>query len=97
MTEESVADRILAGVRAIPAGAVMSYGDVAEFVGTKAARTVGRVLALEGESVPWHRVVRADGTMAPHLVDEQTQLLRAEGVRVERGRVDLATHRWNGR
>jgi methylated-DNA-protein-cysteine methyltransferase related protein len=96
-TTGSVADRILACVASIPNGSVMTYGDVAEYVGTRSARIVGRVLAADGGSVPWHRVLRADGTMADHLVDEQTQLLRSEGVRVVNGRADLGNHRWDGR
>jgi methylated-DNA-protein-cysteine methyltransferase-like protein len=94
--DEPVADRILACVTAIPPGSVMTYGDVAEYVGTRSARTVGRVLALDGGSVPWHRVVKANGAMAEHLVDEQTQRLRSEGVSVSNNRVDLRRHRWDG-
>jgi methylated-DNA-protein-cysteine methyltransferase-like protein len=89
--------RILACVEAIPPGRVMTYGDVAEFVDSRAPRHVGQVLAADGGTVPWHRVLRADGTPAPHLADEQRQRLIAEGVRFERGRVRLAEYRWDGR
>ncbi len=89
--------RILACVEAIPPGRVMTYGDVAEYVGSRAPRHVGQVLAADGGTVPWHRVLKADGTFAPHLADEQRQLLIADGVRVERGRVSLAIYRWDGR
>jgi methylated-DNA-protein-cysteine methyltransferase-like protein len=95
--QASLAERILACVESIPAGRVMTYGDVAEFVDSKAPRHVGHVLSADGGSVPWHRVLKADGTMAPHLADEQRQLLISEGVRVEQGRVSLARYRWNGR
>lgn len=74
----------------------MTYGDVAEYVGTRSARTVGRVLARSGGAVPWHRVVRADGSCAEHLEQRQHQLLLAEGVAVERGRVVLTRCRWDG-
>jgi alkylated DNA nucleotide flippase Atl1 len=74
----------------------MTYGDIAEYIGSRAARTVGRVLARSGGSVPWHRVVRADGSCADHLVAEQQERLRAEGVPIERGRVLLARCRWDG-
>jgi methylated-DNA-protein-cysteine methyltransferase related protein len=95
--DDSLAHRILACVESIPAGRVMTYGDVAEYVGSRAPRMVGRVLALDGGSVPWHRVLRADGTCADHLRDEQRQLLIAEGVRFSNGRVDLRKYRWDGR
>ena len=78
----------------------MTYGDVAEFVGTRAARNIGRILAGSGEyddTLAWHRVLRADGTCAEHIRAEQMQRLRSEGVPFTRGRVDLAVARWDGR
>lgn len=90
------ADRILACIENIPSGRVMTYGDVAEFAGTRSARTVGRVLAADGGTVPWHRVLRFDGTLAEHLYTEQRQRLLAEGVRFVGDRVDLANFRWDG-
>jgi alkylated DNA nucleotide flippase Atl1 len=72
---------------------VLSYGEVAARAGLKSARLVGRILA-ESHGLPWHRVIRADGTATPHLAVRQTALLRAEGVRlVERGaaRASVAT------
>ena len=74
----------------------MTYGDVAEYAGSRAARMVGRVLAIDGGTVPWHRVVRADGTLAEHLYSEQRQRLLAEGVRFRGDRVDLDRFRWDG-
>jgi methylated-DNA-protein-cysteine methyltransferase-like protein len=74
----------------------MSYGDVAEYVGSRAPRAVGWVLAHEGSEVPWHRVISANGRCAHHLVIEQLERLRAEGVRVTDGRVDMARYRWDG-
>jgi methylated-DNA-protein-cysteine methyltransferase-like protein len=92
----SVAQRILACVELIPPGKVMSYGDVAEFVGTRAARNVGRVLARDGGSVPWHRVLRHDGSCAEHIRAEQLSRLRAEGVPIRNDRVEMASARWDG-
>lgn len=90
------AERILACIEAIPPGRVMTYGDVAEFAGTRSARTVGRVLARDGDGVPWHRVLRADGSLAEHLYTEQRQRLLTEGVQFVGHKVDLATARWDG-
>jgi len=92
-----LAERILDCVAAIPVGKVMTYGDVAEFTGATSPRIVGRVLALDDGSVPWHRVLKAGGALAPHLYTEQRQRLLSEGVRFRGDRVELATFRWDGR
>jgi methylated-DNA-protein-cysteine methyltransferase related protein len=94
--DDTLPQRILACVESIPPGRVMTYGDVAEYVGTRAVRMVGRVLSLDGGTVPWHRVLRANGTCAEHRYDEQRQRLLSEGVRFIGHRVDLASFRWNG-
>jgi alkylated DNA nucleotide flippase Atl1 len=57
------AGRVLDVVDSIPPGQVMSYGDVAEFLGDGGPRQVGRVLALWGGGVAWWRVVHADGSL----------------------------------
>jgi methylated-DNA-protein-cysteine methyltransferase-like protein len=85
MDHETVA-RVQAVVTAIPVGQVLSYSEVADRAGVRSARLVGRILA-ESNGLPWHRVIRADGTPTPHLAAEQTALLRAEGVRIMNGRV----------
>jgi alkylated DNA nucleotide flippase Atl1 len=95
--EPSLAERILSCVESIPPGKVMSYGDVAEYVGSRAPRMVGRVLAEDGGTVPWHRVLRSDGSCAEHLYVEQRQRLLSEGVRFVGDRVDLRSYRWDGR
>lgn len=94
---DGFAQRILACIVAIPPGRVMTYGDVAEFAGTRSARVVGRVLAADGGTVPWHRVLHSDGSLTDHLYDEQRQRLLSEGVRFRGRRVELAEFRWDGR
>jgi alkylated DNA nucleotide flippase Atl1 len=76
-------DRIVARVRAIPAGFVRTYGDIDPV----APRLVGRVLATIHEDIPWHRVVRADGSLAQGR--RQRRLLVQEGVPMHGDRVDL--------
>ena len=87
---------VLDCVAAIPPGRVMSYSDVAEYIGSRAPRSVGMVLAHDGHEVPWHRVLRRDGRCAHHLENEQMQRLRAEGVVVTDGRIDMDRYRWDG-
>jgi alkylated DNA nucleotide flippase Atl1 len=80
--------QILARVRSIPVGFVRTYGDVSP----GAPRVAGAVLhACEDPAVPWHRVVRADGTLAKG--ERQRSLLDAEGVPFRGLRVDLRVAR----
>jgi methylated-DNA-protein-cysteine methyltransferase-like protein len=79
---------ILDRVRAIPEGFVQAYSDV----DPAAPRLVGRILATTGEEVPWHRVVRADGSVP--MGARQRRLLEAEGAPFRGARVDMARARW---
>ena len=63
----------------IPPGRVMSYGDVAEYLGQGGPRQVGRVMALWGGSAPWWRVVHADGSLVPGHERAALERYRAEG------------------
>jgi alkylated DNA nucleotide flippase Atl1 len=85
--DEATADRVREVILAIPVGSVLSYGEVAAIAGLPSARLVGRLLSEDGQDLPWHRVLRADGSCAPHLADEQLARLRAEGVTVVNRRV----------
>lgn len=87
---DDFASRVLAVVAAVPAGALVTYGEVAAEAGHPgAARAVGRVLAHRGGGVPWWRVVPASGRLAPHLAERQAAALRREGVAVHDGRIGL--------
>jgi alkylated DNA nucleotide flippase Atl1 len=92
------AERVLDLVATIPPGRVLTYGDVAERLGSRAPRAVGTALARFGGGVPWWRVVRSGGFVAPGHEVSATERLRAEGVQVVPGangpRVDLDRHRW---
>ena len=69
--DEAFVERVLALVEQIPIGRVLSYGRVAEHLADGyGPRYVGRVMSLEGSSVSWWRVVRADGSMAAPLMAE---------------------------
>ncbi len=87
---------VLEVVLQIPAGKVMTYGDVAEYLGTGSARTVGMVMSRHGSDVPWQRVVQANGRPAAPLVDAALDLLRAEGCPLRGEKVVLGQARWDG-
>ena len=90
MEREDYVEAVLSLVEQVPAGRVTTYGALADAVGTGGPRQVGQVMALHGGSVPWWRVVRADGGL-PHCHDgEALRLHRAEGTPLRpSGRVDL--------
>jgi methylated-DNA-protein-cysteine methyltransferase related protein len=88
MTESVRDERILARIRSIPEGRVSTYGDIEP----GAPRLVGRVLSRTSEPLPWHRVVRADGSVAKG--ERQLGRLRIEGVPIRGNRVDLRQARY---
>lgn len=88
MMDGETLERVREVVRAIPPGETSSYGAVAAEAGIPGrARLVGRILAEDGHDLPWHRVLRADGTCAPHIAAEQAARLRVEGVLLVEGRL----------
>jgi alkylated DNA nucleotide flippase Atl1 len=86
-------------VRTIPPGRVMSYGDVAEYVGAGGPRQVGQVMARSDGELPWWRVIRSDGSPPPGHEAECLAAQRAEGtpMRADGTRVDMRRARWDGR
>lgn len=69
-------------------GDVVTYGEVAAEAGWPgAARAVGTLLARSGGTLPWWRVVTANGRLIPHDPDEHARRLAAEGVACRNGRV----------
>ncbi|WP_207454149.1 MGMT family protein [Herbiconiux sp. SYSU D00978] len=99
-SDEDFGARVLSLVETIPPGRVMTYGDVAAALGSRAARAVGQTMAYSGGEVPWWRVVRASGH--PPLNHEQRALeqYRVEGTpllwsRDGVYRVDFARARWS--
>jgi methylated-DNA-protein-cysteine methyltransferase-like protein len=89
--------RIIEAIRTGPRGRVSCYRDIALAAGLpNGARQVVRILhsMSKTERLPWYRIVRADGHIALPPgggMEQQTALLRSEGVRVSAsGRVDPA-------
>jgi methylated-DNA-protein-cysteine methyltransferase-like protein len=77
-------DLILQRIRSTPEGFVQTYGDVSP----GAPRRAGAVLHdCDDPTVPWHRIVRADGSLAKGR--RQRRLLEREGVPFRGDRVDM--------
>ena len=93
-------EKVIAIIRDIPEGKVMTYGQIAAQAGSaRAARQVVRILHAMSQKhkLPWHRVVNAQGKIA--IQDEEARFkqmlyLSSEGVDVdERGFIDLVAYR----
>jgi alkylated DNA nucleotide flippase Atl1 len=93
---------VLDVVDSIPPGRVMSYGDIAEYVGAgRGPRQVGRVMSVYGGAAAWWRVIHADGTPAPGHEHAALARYLAEGTPLRSARppvrVDMRRARWPGR
>lgn len=101
MTEDlTLNECIYAVVQQIPPGVVATYGQIAAIVGPPVdARIVGYALAALGPlaaSVPWQRVINAQGKISTREV-QQRWLLEAEGVEFDdKGKTDLDRFGWEG-
>ncbi|WP_031082978.1 MGMT family protein [Streptomyces sp. NRRL WC-3549] len=99
------AERVLDVADLIPPGRVMTYGDIAEWLGEGGPRQVGRVMALYGAAASWWRVVRSDGTLLGGHELRALDRYREEGTplrEASRGtdghlpRIDMRRARWDG-
>jgi alkylated DNA nucleotide flippase Atl1 len=94
------AEKVLAVVERIPAGRVMSYGDIAEFLGEGGPRQVGRVMAEWGGAVAWWRVIHSDGSFLDGHAAEAVARYQEEGTPLRRGQdggaaaVNMRQARW---
>ena len=97
----SVRDEVHQMVRAIPAGRVMTYGQISLLLGSRISPVaVGWMLHRCPDDVPWQRVVNAAGRCSTDRLPDlpqglQRALLEGEGVRFGLdGAIDLEVHRW---
>jgi len=95
----SFSDNVYAYVGRIPAGRVMTYGQLAGLCGhPRAARVVGGIAHHGPAELPWHRVVNKQGGLAgefPGGRSEQAKMLEAEGVAVSDDyKIDVNTLIW---
>jgi alkylated DNA nucleotide flippase Atl1 len=92
---DAFVEAVLSLVETVPPGRVTTYGALAGAVGSRGPRSVGRVMSTYGGSVPWWRVVRADGSLPPSHDEEAHAHYREEGTPLRSPtRVDLARAAW---
>lgn len=94
-------EAVLDVVAQIPPSRVMTYGDVAAAIGSRAPRAVGNVMSWYGSEVPWWRVIRASGHPPHGHEDRALEHYRVEGTPIDSTpdggyRVRLAAARYAG-
>lgn len=98
MTKSSFEYDVKRAVVSIPKGKVVTYGQVAVMCGHPgAARQVGQIAHFGPSDLPWHRLVKADGSMASGFVPggptNQKNILLSEGINFSGDKVKMETHR----
>ncbi|WP_349774003.1 MGMT family protein [Fictibacillus phosphorivorans] len=98
---ERFTETVIQIIKRIPAGKVMSYGQIAKAAGSpRGARQVVRILHAMSRkhSLPWHRVINSKGEIGiqdEELFFTQKTLLEGEGVKIKgRNRIDLEKYRY---
>lgn len=90
--------RVVALVAQIPKGNVMTYGQIAAYCGSpRAARIVGGIAHYGDTALPWHRVVKKDGSLAegyPGGIMGHAHVLELEGFALQNGKIDMRKHQW---
>ena len=100
INDKQYRESVYALVRQIPAGRVMTYGQIAGSLGEGyTARTIGYVLHGSPDDVPWQRVINAQGKCSTGRltipINLQQEILVSEGVKFDaRGKCDLDVYLW---
>lgn len=100
VNDKTYRERVYEIVRSIPAGKVMTYGQLALILGEGyTARTVGYVMHGSDEGVPWQRVINSQGKCSTGRLtiplNLQQELLEVEGIVFNAsGKCDLSTFQW---
>lgn len=84
----TVVDRVRRAVCDIPPGRVASYGDIGRIIGVD-PRQVGRAMSQLDDTVPWWRIVYADGTLATCHDRTAAELLAEEQTPMTGSKVDM--------
>jgi alkylated DNA nucleotide flippase Atl1 len=90
-------DRVRPVAERIPEGHWLSYGDIADYIGSH-ARPVATCMATHAMPNA-HRILRADGSLSPGFkwvdgrLEDPIELLESEGLHFTHGRAD-PNRRW---
>lgn len=88
-------------LRTIPNGKVVTYGQIAEYLGNKKlARCVGNILHNNPDEYkyPCYKVIDNKGNLSKHFafggIERQKEKLENEGINIDNYKVDLIKYQW---
>ncbi len=91
-------------LREIPKGKVVTYGQIAEYLGNKKlARVVGNILHHNPDESKYscYKVVNNKGFLSSHFafggIERQKEKLEEEGILVLHDKVDLTKYQWKNK
>ncbi len=94
MKNKSFREQVYELLKTVPKGKVVTYATLAHALGTKAYRAVGTAMKnnpdLDG--APCYKVINSDGRVGAYSllgVDEKIRRLKADGIEIKNGRIDL--------
>ena len=95
-------EKVYEFLKTIPPGKVVTYGQIAEYLGNKKlARVVGNILHVNPNPItqPCFKVVNQKGELAKNFgsdggIETQKQRLENDGVEVINYKVDLDKYQW---
>lgn len=93
-------EKILKYLLTVPKGKVVTYGQIAEFLGNKnLSRAVGNALHRnpDGNKYPCYKVVNSKGELSKNYafggIEEQKKRLEKDGIKVVNYKVDLEKYK----
>ena len=93
--QKRFADRVYAVLKKVPKGRATTYKELAEALGSKAYRAVGTAMKKNKDTIHIHcyRVVCSDGSVgqysAPGGISKKATLLKKDGIKIKKGKIDL--------
>jgi len=97
------AEKVYAALKKVPKGKVTTYKELAKAVRSKAYRAVGTAMKTNNDisHIHCYRVIRSDGSIgeysAPGGTARKAALLKADGIEIRNGKIDLRKHLYKPR
>ena len=96
---KSFNEKVYEILKKVPKGKVTTYKVLANKLNTKAYRAVGNAMNKNpyAPQVPCHRVIKSNGEVGGFATGtmNKIKLLKKEGVKIEKGKIDIKKYNFN--